>query len=326
MKKVSIIIPIFNTGKHLAVCLNSIKAQSYINFEVLMIDDGSTDNSASICIQYRDEDPRFKYYHQQNHGASSARNHGLRKTTGDYITFIDSDDEIHPSMLHTLVVVLEKHRAQVASCQVAYITNDSAEYTMKDSDMQIVEGRAILTDFLKNKYGQSACARIYSKDIIRNTKFNTNFRINEDKLFIYNVFSNATKHIQLDRPMYHYHQIASSSSHSEFSKKFFDIELVADKILSDVCKRFPEEIAYARVQNSRSLLELYTNMTLSRIARKEYSEEYGRIRKKIACNRLKTLDSFISTLRLYIICYVPALYRPASYAYDRILRRKNLIV
>lgn len=326
MKKVSIVVPVFNTEKYLTACLNSISGQSYQNLEAIIVDDGSTDNSAELCKKYANKDVRFKYFYQKNNGVSSARNRGMQEMTGDYVMFVDSDDEIDKNMLETLVTVLEGNDAEVVSCGVNYIATDGAlSREPENQDMEITEGEMVLKGFLKNEYGQSACARLYLVSTIKDITFSTGVKINEDKLFIYDVFSKTNKHVCLVAPMYSYRQIAGSSSHSKFSEKFFDIEFVADKMLNDVYRKFPKEKLYAEIQAIRSWMELYTLMTLSVVARTQYKDEYAQLRRKIVSSGFRDLDSRLATLRFFIICYVPFLYIPLAYLYDVLFRKERLL-
>ena len=101
--KLSIIIPIFNTGPHLPRCLDCILSQSFTDFELLLVDDGSTDNAGAICDEYAQKDARIKVFHRENGGISTARNTGLDNAQGEWIYLIDSDDELIPNGLQTLV-------------------------------------------------------------------------------------------------------------------------------------------------------------------------------------------------------------------------------
>ena len=101
-KKISIIVPIYNSEKYLDECLLSIQNQSYTNFEVLLINDGSTDNSNFICEKFVSQDVRFRHFSQENKGVSSARNYGLKEASGEFITFIDSDDYVEANHLEEL--------------------------------------------------------------------------------------------------------------------------------------------------------------------------------------------------------------------------------
>lgn len=105
---VSIIVPGYNVEKYIITCLESIENQTYQNFEVIIIDDGSTDNTGNICDQFSKKDNRFKVWHTQNGGISKARNIGLEKAKGEYIVFIDSDDYVHKDYIKRLTETIRK--------------------------------------------------------------------------------------------------------------------------------------------------------------------------------------------------------------------------
>ena len=115
-KLVSIIIPVYNTAKFLPRCLNSVQNQTYKNLEIILINDGSTDNSLTIAEDYAKKDPRIKIITQKNQGLSAARNTGLKNATGDFITFVDSDDEIKSEMIEELLDAIETTSANIAAC------------------------------------------------------------------------------------------------------------------------------------------------------------------------------------------------------------------
>ena len=115
---ISIIIPVYNVEKYLNKCLNSVIEQTYKNIEVILIDDGSTDNSGKICDEYAKNDIRIKIIHQQNGGVSTARNNGLEHATGKYITFVDSDDYIEKEMIETMAKKIMKKNADIVICGV----------------------------------------------------------------------------------------------------------------------------------------------------------------------------------------------------------------
>ena len=112
---ISIIVPVYNVEQFLARCIDSIRAQTYRNIEILLIDDGSTDNSGRVCDEYAKQDGRIKVYHKPNGGVSSARNYGLDRATGKYIGFVDSDDFIAPDMYEYLIQLIKDTNAEI--CQ-----------------------------------------------------------------------------------------------------------------------------------------------------------------------------------------------------------------
>ena len=115
---VSIIVPIYNKEKYLEKCLDSILGQTYRDLEIILVDDGSTDNSLAICQRYAEKDPRIKIYHKPNGGVSSARNLGLEKSTGKYISFVDPDDFIHSEFIERLEMMLVQSDAEIAYCKM----------------------------------------------------------------------------------------------------------------------------------------------------------------------------------------------------------------
>lgn len=115
-EKISVIIPIYNVEAFLERCLNTVCGQSYKNLEIILVDDGSSDNCLKICKEFADKDDRIKVIHQSNQGVSAARNTGLDMATGDYIAFVDSDDYIHTEMYERLYSLLKKYDADMSAC------------------------------------------------------------------------------------------------------------------------------------------------------------------------------------------------------------------
>ena len=113
--KVSVIVPVYNTEKYLNKCIDSILAQTFTDFELLLIDDGSTDNSGFICDEYAEKDKRVKVFHKENGGVSRARNLGIDNAQGEYLSFIDSDDYIRPEMYSELVAIADKFNVDLVS-------------------------------------------------------------------------------------------------------------------------------------------------------------------------------------------------------------------
>ena len=116
MDKISVIVPIYNADKYLQICLDSIISQTYNNLQIILIDDGSTDESPKICDIYAERDSRFKVIHQENHGAVYARNIGIDNAEGKYITFVDADDWIEFNMIEQLYESLKKYDVDASMC------------------------------------------------------------------------------------------------------------------------------------------------------------------------------------------------------------------
>ena len=126
MELISIIVPVYKAEKYLSECIDSIISQTYENFELILIDDGSPDNSGKICDEYAEKDKRIKVIHKENAGVSSARNIGLDNASGEYIAFIDSDDFVDKQYLEKLHCNLKHNDADISLCRLSYYKKDVA--------------------------------------------------------------------------------------------------------------------------------------------------------------------------------------------------------
>ena len=123
-KRVSVIIPVYNVGNYLDRCMKSIVNQTYKNLEIILVDDGSTDQSAELCDRWAEKDERISVVHQNNGGLSNARNTGLDRAKGEYLTFIDSDDIVSHLLIEKLVLKSESESADISICDVQHIFSE----------------------------------------------------------------------------------------------------------------------------------------------------------------------------------------------------------
>lgn len=198
MNKVSIIIPIYNTEKYLKACLDSVLSQTYENLEIILIDDGSTDNSGKIIDDYAKKDHRIKVIHQKNRGQSAARNEGLKKATGNYISFIDADDKITPNFIEKLLAVFDEDTA-LTVCGIHYkrLKQHSAE------DVYINPLRAKKPNESKKAYilyllaidGRlySSVNKLYKADIAKSITFDETLNFAEDTRFVLNYLKKSSE-------------------------------------------------------------------------------------------------------------------------------------
>lgn len=139
---VSVIIPVFNVKPYLAEALDSVLNQSYDNLEIIVIDDGSTDGSEEICDEYKNKDNRIIVFHQENKGLSSARNTGLDRANGQFISFLDPDDAMHPDMFQILLTTMKKENADIAVCGFSFI-NTQDRMPISDIAKDKINSKAI---------------------------------------------------------------------------------------------------------------------------------------------------------------------------------------
>ena len=203
---VSIIVPVYNVENYLEECLQSIEKQTYKNLEVILVNDGSTDLSYSICEKYAKKNG-WILINRINGGLSAARNSGLEKATGDYIYFIDSDDWIKEEMIETLVKGMEKYNAGIVECGVQWvfqdkIVDDSEEKTIVLNRQEALESYLLQT----RKIHSAVCCKLYRKEVIDTLKFEEG-KLHEDGFFMYKVmYNNIFKYVVLAYAGYYYRQ------------------------------------------------------------------------------------------------------------------------
>lgn len=218
---VSIIVPVYNTEEYLGRCVESILKQSYRDIELILVDDGSTDNSLEICRKYETQDSRIIVYHKENGGQGSARNLGLDVCKGDYICFVDSDDYIDNNMIELLINNLDKYNADI-SCAILYSKEDRSDYKYNDT-IYAKENVDAMNLFVKNigGFNHSPCAKLFRRDVLKNVRF-IELSGFEDAGTIFKAFMNAKRVVSQDVSLYLYFQRENSTMHRKFSVKDFD--------------------------------------------------------------------------------------------------------
>ena len=180
-KLVSVIIPAYNIEKYISRCLDSIIAQTYNNLEIIVVDDGSKDQTAEILDDYQKRDSRIIVIHKENGGVSSARNQGLDIAKGDYIGFVDGDDLIKPNMYEVLVKLLEEENADIAHCGYQMVFPDRVDYYYNTGRRKIQTTQEGLKDLLSGKMIEPALYnKLYRKQLFNNILLDEKIRMNED--------------------------------------------------------------------------------------------------------------------------------------------------
>ncbi|MGL6100291.1 MAG: glycosyltransferase family 2 protein [Fusobacteriaceae bacterium] len=182
---VSIIVPVYNTEKYLTKCIKSILNQTYKNIEIIIIDDGSTDNCAKIIKKYLQNNKNIKYFKQRNQGQGVARNKGIQISQGKYIQFIDSDDYIEPLMVEKMINILKKQNLDFVNSLLRFDNGNKIRYYKKEFDCIFLEGKDIIRNFLNNKnIYTSPVNKLYKKEFLIKNKIEFPIiRAFEDSLF-----------------------------------------------------------------------------------------------------------------------------------------------
>ena len=226
---ISIIVPVYNVEEYLEECLESIRQQTFTDFEVILVNDGSTDSSKEICERFCQQDSRFKLVAQENQGVSIARNRGVRESIGEYIMFVDSDDVIKANILD---VLLSYMKADVDLVECNLVRNQ--EELHKNKPIRVIfEGNstaAIIKCIALKEVNYSPCAKLYRREIIEKVPFLEGV-IYEDVYTGINFLKNIRKMLVIDLTGYYYRFSSNSIMTTSFNEKNLDIFKVGNQLI-----------------------------------------------------------------------------------------------
>lgn len=265
--KVSVVVPVYNAEKYIKTCVNSIRNQSYKNLEIILIDDGATDNSPQICDEFQREDARIRVIHKENEGAGKSRNRGIENATGDYILFVDSDDYIKSTLVEKCVKAADASKAAIVMFGVENVTEDEnlIGYIVPYSDQYVFLNEEVTEKFLpdvifsdnkgKRNIEMPACmANFYSMDIIRKISWHFESEkeyLSEDFYSLLKIYKHIQRVSVLNEALYcyrHGHESLSSSSrlmnYKEIKKYYNQCVLLCrelgynDKVLRNISEPY----------------------------------------------------------------------------------------
>lgn len=278
---VSIIVPIYNAEKYLDSCIQSVLRQTYTNWELILIDDGSTGKSGRIAEEYGFADERITVFHQKNLGVSLARNQGIDEATGNYVVFLDADDELIEDCLAKTVNIAEETNADV-------VAGRSCENQELFQDRIIWTGAEALENSLKDHlFTYSACAKLIRREFIGKTRFTPDIRINEDSYFVFQLLCKQNVFVLTNDVIYFYRANSESSSRTVFSEKYFDILKVSDLKYKKIEEQFPQ------MHDLAKNMLLKARMNVLRILAVRTRDEYRDVEKKLLEYILDNKEDYI---------------------------------
>ncbi len=237
---ISVIIPVYNSSERLDICVNSILNQSYSNLEIVLVDDGSTDNSLEIINSYVKKDSRVKGYHKNNGGVSSTRNYGLKVANGKFISFIDSDDYIDKEYFKTLLKHQKINNSDIVRC--GYHLNNKSYSIVNVKEVYVnfeFENKLIFDEMLKTYKFNSVWGQLIKKSVIKEVKFDESLSMGEDFEFNINIIKNSSIVTLIPDVLYYYYYNNNGMNYSKnkkkILKKIFDINSIYSNILNDSC-------------------------------------------------------------------------------------------
>lgn len=226
-KKISVIVPVYNVEKYLPQCLDSLVGQTYKNLEIILVDDGSVDQSGSICEKYARNSDKIFVYHKENGGVSSARNMGIEKSTGDYLVFVDADDIVHTELLEIYVRASELEGVPV--CGVAREKEElKKSYVATWNSRMKIEQAEQFMEFLYEDYVNPPWNKLYDAEIIRRNhiRFDEEKNLGEDFLFNLEYFSyEKFQYTVIQYPLYYYREGRAESLGNTFKPQLFQLQI-----------------------------------------------------------------------------------------------------
>ena len=308
MDLISIIIPVFNVQAYLPKCLDSVLSQSYKNLEIILVDDGSTDESGKICDEYATRDIRIKVIHKQNSGVSAARNDALKIASGEYIGFVDSDDYIEDIMFEKLYTNLLHSNADVSICGFLFTDengNNKPSYDREHVVLVQEKQDALRNMLLGNYYAGHLWNKLFRKSLLLGKTLDETVKVYEDMLFCVDVFMNIKNVVFDSSPMYHYvmrNDSAFNSSISEAHYTAFDACKKMSKILGAQGIDLNDYISANAIWYGISMLaKVYRNSQAE--AGMNVKKIHTQIRNFFSLKALKIMNSFKKKI-FTVLCFI----------------------
>lgn len=279
---ISIIVPVYNSEKTIARCIESILNQNFKNFEVILIDDGSQDNSLKICKNYSEKFSNVYVFTKNNGGVSSARNYGLRQATGKFITFIDSDDFVSENYLNDLITVqLSNNFDIVFGCACDFVDGKYKFRKTIDKNIELNKNNSI-EHFFKNDLFAPVCwGNLYKKSLINTIYFDEKMSIAEDSKFLLQCIKNSENNIFISNVNYYYAITDGSLVHSGFNSNWLRELYFDEQLLKEYDNSKFRQLAIDKyVELMCRLLIKYDNKV-----NKEYNQLFKNLKKKLKIYR-----------------------------------------
>lgn len=290
-KLISIIVPVYNVSEYLSNCIDSIIKQTYQNLQIILVDDGSTDESSKICDDYNKIDSRIIVIHKENGGLSSARNVGLSYATGDYIGFVDSDDMIDIRMYETLYNLCEENKVLLACARFDYINPENKTPLPNDTDeIEKISSMDMIKLLLNTSKAEKRFAtisvwdRLYHKSIIENLRFPEG-KCYEDIVYSIKAIINAKECVYINKSLYHYRVREGSITYkdSQYNEKWLTDKLPLENERVEYLKK-------AGYSELATLFQVSSYLDLYKLLKLCDTRDRNKIKKIIKSNRVNIID------------------------------------
>ena len=312
---ISIIIPVYNIEKYIHRCIQSIINQTYRNIEIIIVDDGSTDNSGTVCDELAKADNRIFVYHKQNGGAADARNYGLEKATGSYIGFVDGDDFIHPQMYELLLQTAIQYNADLTACK--NVRENEQKFMASRFDEDTIESKVKIIDPFEaviRPHELDICPwnKLYKTSLFEEIKYPAG-KMCEDEFVFHHIIFAAQKIRLLDIPLYYYENREGSVMYGINEKRIEDgNEALLDRVSFVAENKWTDILPYAIMNYCDFCIYHYRNL-------KKNSDEYTKIMERLHDRVRSILNSYKGCsihIRYRLFAISPTMYGIYSYIRD----------
>lgn len=274
MAKIGVIIPVYNVAPYLKRCLDSVLAQTFTDWQLLLVDDGSTDGSGKICATYAERDARIKVIHQTNAGAAAARNAGLDQNTAEYIAFIDADDYVEANYLAAMFDALQANRTKLSVCGTERHNADGSVELRATMPATVMTAKAVLTCLIRgdDPITSGPYAKLYHRDLFRELRFPVE-HISEDLAVMYQLVAQCDRIAAVSLPLYHYcYQSTSVTVTTHMTIAYLDYYHYYQAMADYIMATYPD----LRDECERQMTLRYLNGWRNVLSRRDIAVTYQR--------------------------------------------------
>ena len=309
---ISVLVAVYNVDKYIAKCLDSLLNQTYKNIEIIIVDDGSTDNSKKICNEYAQKDSRIKLYEIEHGGLSKVRNYGISVAKGNYIYFVDSDDYLDNDILETLYRNIKKENADISCCSFYEVfKNKVVKKNLKDEYFIMNSRESIIKSFQDDGLGVYAWNKLFKRELFNNIEFPLGKR-SQDRFIMYQVFDKCQKIVYQSVCKYYYLQRKDNASMNLAIINTDSIEASLNAI--DYLKKYPDVVNYATANYLLTELKCYKKKVF-------YSKKIDKEFRKKIINDLKIYSKSIMSkknkMEFFLLKFFPHVYKLICFVYYR---------
>lgn len=306
---ISIIVPVYKVENYLRKCVESIQAQTYSDLEIILVDDGSPDKCSQICDDLARTDKRIRVIHKENGGLSSARNVGLDKATGEYVTFVDSDDTINPQMIEYLFDAISANNADISMCGCKTITDDGKQLAIDSfADGYIYKNKELINSIVL-PLKTASWNKLFKRSVINGNRFPHGKIHGEDLVFLLDIIDQSTKLVTVQYIGYNYFKRGNSITTSSFNNRAFDEVWCKDKAAKILNQKFPSFEKSACLWRFRARMNLIRTISKNGI-RTHYLSDIAEYEDyiRLTYDEIKSLMRMREKVELFLYQHVRFLY------------------